>query len=178
MWFCSSAAASNATRFFTALDRFARMNSDMAHLAVPQSEKEIAEFDWRNFGPIRRMGEKRCFSMIDECTSVVGKLITANAFIHGEIDGLVFAEHVAVEQTGIVKGVIFCRTLSIYGKVNANVTCDTVIIRPAGSLGGFLKYNSMKIEPGGAISGRFERRDGGARQAATLDQLRAQTAFS
>jgi cytoskeletal protein CcmA (bactofilin family) len=154
------------------------MISDTAHLAVPQSEKEIAEFDWRNFPPIRQMGDNRCFSMIDEFTSVIGKLITANAFIHGEIDGLVFAEHVAVEQTGTVKGVIFCRTLSIYGKVNANVTCDTVIIRPTGSLGGLLKYNSMKIEPGGLISGRFERRDGAARLAPELTELRPQTAFS
>jgi cytoskeletal protein CcmA (bactofilin family) len=156
------------------------MISDKAHLSVPQSEKEIAEFDWRNFSPIRKMGEKRCFSMIDEFTSVIGKLITANAFIHGEIDGLVFAEHVAVEQTGTVKGVIFCRTLSIFGKVNANVTCDTVIIRPTGSLGGLLKYNSMKIEPGGSISGRFERRSGGKERLAPeqIADLRPQTAFS
>ena len=160
------------------------MIGDTAHLTVPQSEKEIAEFDWRNFPPIKRMGDQRCFSMIDECTSVVGKLITANAFIHGEIDGLVFAEHVAVEQTGIVKGVIFCRSLSIFGKVNANVVCNSVIIRPGGSLSAVLKYNSLKIEPGGTISGWFERRDGGkdriTRPAAsgTLADLRPQTAFS
>lgn len=151
------------------------MIGDTAYLTIPQTEKEIAEFDWQSFLPIRKMGEKKCFSMIDEFTSVIGKLITANAFIHGEIDGLVFAEHVAVEQTGTVKGIIFCRTLSIFGKVSANVTCDTVIIRPTGSLGGHLKYNSMKIEPGGAISGRFERRDGTAR---ALPELRPQSAFS
>lgn len=155
------------------------MMNDLAHLGIPQSEQEIADFDWRNFPPIRRMGENRCFSMIDEYTSVVGKLITASAFIHGHIDGLVFAEHVAVEKTGTVKGIIFCRTLSVYGKINAQVTCDTVVIRPAGSLGGLLKYNSMKIEPGGLISGRFERRDGAkAREMDAVPELRSQTAFS
>jgi cytoskeletal protein CcmA (bactofilin family) len=155
------------------------MIGDTAYLAVPQTEKEIAEFNWRNFPPIRKMGEKRCFSMIDECTTVVGKLITGNAFIHGTIDGLVFAEHVAVEQTGIVKGTIFCRTLSIYGQVHASVICDSVIIRPGGALSSMLKYHSMKIEPGGFISGRFQRRESAAdRGSETFPELRPQTAFS
>lgn len=158
------------------------MIGDTAHLSVPQSEKEIAEFDWRNFPPIRLMGENRCFSMIDECTTVIGKLITGNAFIHGQIDGLVFAEHVAVEKTGTVKGVIFCRTLSIFGRVNANVICDSVIIREGGSLSAVLKYKSMKIDPGGSITGWFERRDGGKIRAASLAasgaDLRSQSAFS
>jgi cytoskeletal protein CcmA (bactofilin family) len=156
------------------------MISDTAHLAVPQSEKEIAEFDWRNFPPIRQMGDNRCFSMIDEFTSVIGKLITANAFIHGHIDGLVFAEHVAVEKTGTVKGVIFCRTLSVFGKVNANVICDTVVIRDGGAMSSVLKYRSMKIDPGGTITGWFERRDGGKERLAPdlIAGLRPQTAFS
>ena len=158
------------------------MTGDSVHLSVPQSEKEIAEFDWRNFPPIKMMGENRCFSMIDECTTVVGNLITGNAFIHGLIDGLVFAEHVAVEQTGTVKGVIFCRTLSIFGRVNANVICDQVVIREGGSLSAVLKYKSMKIDPGGSISGWFERRGGGKDRAAVLAasgaDLRPHPAFS
>ena len=136
------------------------MRFDTSLLTVPQSESEIAEFDWRNFPPVKLMGEKRCFSMIDECTSVVGKLITGSAFIHGQIEGLVFAEHVAVEQTGFVKGVIFCRSLTIFGRVNANVICDSLSIRDGGSLSAVLKYKSMRIDPGGAITGWMERRDG------------------
>ena len=155
------------------------MLGDTSHLNVPQSEKEIAEFDWRNFAPIKLMGENKCFSMIDECTSVVGKLITGNAFIHGQIDGLVFAEHVAVEKTGSVKGVIFCRTLSIFGRVNANVICDSVGIREGGTLAAVLKYKSLKIDAGGSITGYFERREGGIELAAPglITPARPQSAF-
>jgi len=106
---------------------------DYASLVVPQREDELAAFDWENFLPSKLTRGKRCFSIVDEGTGIEGKFIARTAFIHGEIQGLVFAEHVTVEKTGIVNGIIFCRTLCIIGHVKADVVCDNVFIRDGGA---------------------------------------------
>ncbi|OAI44606.1 hypothetical protein AYO42_04540 [Rhizomicrobium sp. SCGC AG-212-E05] len=134
------------------------MKFDYSSLVVPQREEELAAFDWQNFMPSKITRGKRCFSIVDEGTGIEGKLIARTAFIHGEIQGLVFAEHVTVEKTGIVHGVIFCRTLCIIGHVKANVVCDNVFIRDGGLMSGALKYKTLKIESDAAITGKFERR--------------------
>jgi cytoskeletal protein CcmA (bactofilin family) len=131
---------------------------DYSLVVVPQGEDEVATFDWNNFLPSKLFQGKSSFSVIDESTGIDGKLITRTAFIHGQIKGLIFAEHVHVEKTAVVNGIIFCRTLSIYGNVKANIVCSTVIIRNGGMLSGVLKYQAMKIESGASVNGKFEKR--------------------
>ena len=131
---------------------------DCSLIMVPQREDEIAEYDWENFPPSKYHKGKTCFSIIDESTGIEGKLIARTTFIHGQVQGLVFAEHVTVEPTGRVDGIIFCRTLTVLGSVRANIVCDNIMVRSGGWLSATLKYRTMKIEPGGLVGGQFERR--------------------
>lgn len=123
---------------------------------LPQSADEVAVFDWTKFAPGKT--KTRSFSVLDECTHVNGKYVTKTAFIHGSIDGLVFAEEITVEKTGRVSGVVFCRTLLVLGSVTANVICDTVTVKNGGILSSGLKYKKLQVAPGGVISGFFETR--------------------
>lgn len=134
------------------------MRYDCSRVVVPQGEDELAEYDWENFPPSKLSHGKTSFTVIDEFTGINGKLVTRNAFIHGQIEGLVFAEHVTIEKTASVNGFIFCRTLSISGKVNAHIVCDNVFVRGGGALAGVMKYQSIKIEVGASVAGKFERR--------------------
>jgi cytoskeletal protein CcmA (bactofilin family) len=131
---------------------------DCSLVYVPQKEEEVAEYDWENFPPSKVESCKSSFTIIDECTGIDGKLITRNAFIHGQIEGLVFAENVTIEKTGRVRGVIFCRNLTVFGNVRANIVCDSIFVRSGGVLSAMLKYKNLKIEPGGSVGGKFERR--------------------
>lgn len=131
---------------------------DCSLIVVPQHEDEVAEYDWENFPPNKHHKGKTSFSIIDESAGIEGKLIARTAFIHGQVQGLVFAEHVTIEATGRVDGIIFCRTLNVLGSVRANIVCDNVIVRSGGRLSANLKYRSMKVEPGGLVGGQFERR--------------------
>jgi cytoskeletal protein CcmA (bactofilin family) len=143
---------------------------DCSLIAVPQREDEVADYDWENFPPSRHCGGKTSFCIVDACTGIEGKLITRTAFVHGRVQGLVFAEHVTVEPTGRVNGVIFCRTLAVLGAIHADVICDNVRVRSGGWLSGTLKYRTIRIEAGGLVGGRFERRavtDGRAGRAMT-----------
>lgn len=130
---------------------------DCTRIVVPQHEHEIAEYDWENFPP-SRYGGRHGFTIIDEATGIEGKLVARNAYIHGQVDGLVFAEHVTIEKTGRVKGIIFCRTLTIFGAAQGNIVCDNIHVRAGGLLSAVLKYRNMMIEPGGSVGGKFERR--------------------
>lgn len=131
---------------------------DCSLISVPQDEEELAEYDWENFPPRRQDNGRGGFSIIDECTGIEGKLITRQAFIHGQLQGLVFAENVVVERTGRINGVVLCRTLTIFGSVKANIVCDQILVKSGGLLSANLKYRSLKVEPGGSVGGKFQRR--------------------
>ena len=127
-------------------------------LAVPQSEEEVARFDWAAFAPAAANRKTNFFLIVDEATGIKGKLVTWTTFIHGEVDGLVFAEHVQVEETGRVKGLIFCRTLTVLGLVSADVVCDSVHVRGQGVLSGTVRHKTIRIEGAGQVTGQFARR--------------------
>ncbi len=131
---------------------------DCSLITVPQREDEVADYDWENFPPSRHCKGKTSFCIIDACTGIEGKLITRTAFIHGQVHGLVFAEHVTVEPMGTVDGLIFCRTLTVLGAIHADVICDSVLVRSGGCLSATLKYRTIRIEAEGLVGGLFERR--------------------
>jgi len=142
------------------------MKYELPYLTVPETVEEVEKFDWANFPPALANRKSNFFLIVDEATGIKGKLVTWTTFIHGQVDGLVFAEHVTVEKSGSVKGVIFCRTLQVLGTVNASVIADTVHIRDNGVLNGVVKHKALKIESDGLVTGNFERRGGGEQEAA------------
>ena len=134
------------------------MTYDCSLVYVPQHEDEVAEYDWEQFPPSKVSGGKNGFTIIDEYSGIEGKLIARNAFIHGQVQGLVFAENVTFEKTGRVNGVIFCRNLTVFGKVDASIICDSIFVRTGGVMTSMLKYKNLRIEQGGAVGGKFEKR--------------------
>jgi cytoskeletal protein CcmA (bactofilin family) len=137
------------------------MKFELPYLTVPETVDEVEKFDWANFPPALANRKSNFFLIVDEATGIKGKLVTWTTFIHGQVDGLVFAEHVTVEQSGSVKGVIFCRTLQVMGTVNASVIAEAVHIRDHGVLNGVVKHKSLKVDTEGLVTGSFERRGGG-----------------
>jgi cytoskeletal protein CcmA (bactofilin family) len=127
-------------------------------VVVPQREDQVAAFDWdRLFSCVPSRG-KGSFSIIDDATGINGKVVARNTFIRGHVEGLVFAEHVTVEKTGYVSGVIFCRTLTIFGDVRANIVCDDVYVRGDGTMHSTIKYKTLKFDAGADVNGNFEKR--------------------
>ena len=134
------------------------MTYDCSLVYVPQHEGEVAEYDWEAFPPSKVAGGKNGFTILDEYSGIEGKLIARNVFIHGQVQGLVFAENVTIEKTGRVNGVIFCRNLTVFGSVAGNIICDSIFVRTGGVLSSVLKYKNLRIEPGGTVGGKFEKR--------------------
>jgi cytoskeletal protein CcmA (bactofilin family) len=146
------------------------MKYDFAALRPPESEAEIDAFDWKVFPPVIANRKSNFFLIVDASTGLSGKVVTWTAFIHGQVDGMLFAEHVTVEEGGVVKGRVFCRTMTVMGRVEADVVCDTLHVRGSGVLSGAVRHKSVKIEGEGQVTGSFARRgcggDGGRAAAA------------
>ena len=144
--------------------------NDFASLRLPESEAEIEAFDWKAFPPAIANRKNSFFLIVDAATGLSGKVVTWTTFIHGEVDGVLFAEHVTVEEGGVAKGRVFCRTMTVMGKVEADVICDTLHVRGQGVLSGAVRHKSVKIEGDGQVTGSFARRgrsDDGGRAAAS-----------
>ncbi|MBV9550510.1 MAG: polymer-forming cytoskeletal protein [Alphaproteobacteria bacterium] len=142
------------------------MKLDFSTLRVPEKDEEVDAFDWKAFPPAIANRKSNFFLIVDAASAFCGKLVTWTAFIHGQVEGLVFAEHVTVEESGVVKGLIFCRTLTVLGRVDADVICDTLHVRGQGILTGAVKHKQVKIEGEGLVTGKFARRQSGAGRAA------------
>jgi cytoskeletal protein CcmA (bactofilin family) len=134
------------------------MKLDFSTLRVPENEEEVDAFDWKAFPPAIANRKSNFFLIVDAATGISGRLVTWTAFIHGQTEGLLFAEHVTVEEGGNVKGLIFCRTLTVLGMVQADVICDTLHVRGQGVLTGVVKHKQVKIEGEGQVTGKFARR--------------------
>jgi len=137
------------------------MKCELAALRPPESEAEIEAFDWKAFAPAIANAKNKFFLIIDAASGLSGKVVTWTAFIHGEVDGILFAEHVTVEEGGLVKGRVFCRAMTVMGRVEADVICDTLHVRGQGILSGAVRHKSVKIEGDGQVTGSFARRGRG-----------------
>jgi len=145
------------------------MKCDFTALRLPESDAEIDDFDWKAFPPAVASRKSNFFLIVDASTGLGGKVVTWTTFIHGQVDGILFAEHVTVEEGGIVKGRVFCRTMTVMGKVEADVVCDTLHVRGQGVLSGSVRHKSVKIEGEGQVTGSFacrSRKPDGRRAAA------------
>jgi cytoskeletal protein CcmA (bactofilin family) len=136
----------------------APMKCEFSSLRVPENEEEVDAFDWKSFPPAIANRKSNFFLIVDAASGLSGRLVTWTTFIHGQVEGLIIAEHVTVEESGIVKGVIFCRTLTVLGRVDADVICDTLHVRGQGVLTGVVKHKQVKIEGDGLVTGKFARR--------------------
>jgi hypothetical protein len=124
---------------------------------VPQKEEEVADYDWANFPPSKVESGRSSFTIIDECTGIDGKLITRNLYPWADRRaGVCRKLHHRKDRPGPRRN--FCRNLMVMGNVHANIVCDSIFVRSGGVLSAMLKYKNFKIEPGGSVGGKFERR--------------------
>ena len=130
---------------------------DAKHIRLPRSALEVSEFDWQHFAS-HFQASRQPYSVLDDCTHVTGRYVAKDAHIFGRVKGLVFAETVTVEKSGMISGVIFCRSLAIAGDVNANIICDDAKVRAGGRLMATLKYRTLQVALGAFVSGTFEVR--------------------
>ena len=93
-------------------------------------------------------------------------LISKGCVIHGRIESdvfmridghikgdLIIAEGLIIGEHGIIEGNIKAREIVVFGKVNGNVSADSIDIKNSGNILGELHTNSLQVETGATYIG-------------------------
>ncbi|MFZ4714158.1 MAG: bactofilin family protein [Bacteriovoracaceae bacterium] len=96
-------------------------------------------------------------SIIGKELKLIGEFhMKSEVHVYGELEGtLNFTGpgKLVVEQTGSIKGSIFCDNIEIYGVVEGKIEAQgTLIVRSSGKLNGQFKANNLSVYPGALLN--------------------------
>ncbi len=90
--------------------------------------------------------------------SVVGGSLSAKAFarIDGRVKGDVdISEGIILGKHGSIDGNVSTKEMVVHGKVNGNITVNSIEIGPTGVVTGDITTTSLSVETGGVYNGRL-----------------------
>jgi cytoskeletal protein CcmA (bactofilin family) len=95
-------------------------------------------------------------SILSADLKIVGE-ITSTGMIEvlGEVDGTITAQGLVIGAEGQVKGDVSAEVVEVKGRLDGRVTTNTFTLRAAAQVGADVAYQSLVIESGALIEGRF-----------------------
>lgn len=119
--------------------------------------------------PKARSGERRdgkasrALSFIGAEVVISGDIVTrARLHVDGRIEGDVRCEALSQGESGTIAGNIVAEEASLAGLVEGTVTARRLTVGPTARITGDVFYETLSIESGARIDGRFARREGAA----------------
>jgi cytoskeletal protein CcmA (bactofilin family) len=99
-------------------------------------------------------------SVIAEGMHVLGNIISDGVLdIDGKIDGNVRGETVTVRPNGSIRGDITAETVHVHGQVDGLIKAKNVMLYAEARVTGTIMHESIKIEDGAFVDGKFKRTD-------------------
>lgn len=106
--------------------------------------------------PARKGGS---FSVIGADVTIVGDLITgSNLQVNGRIDGDVRCGSLHQGPGGTIAGNIVADEARLAGLVDGTVSAGLLILEPSARVTGDVSYETLTIESGATVDGRFAHR--------------------
>lgn len=101
-------------------------------------------------------GSNSARSVLGADLRITGEITSAGSVeVLGEIDGNITANGLIIGQEGRVKGSISAHTVEVKGKLDGKVGCDSFTLRSTAQVKADVRTNSIVIESGAEIDGRF-----------------------
>lgn len=75
--------------------------------------------------------------------------------VMGEVEGKISARTLIVGGEGRVKGTVMAETVEVRGRLEGRISCVSLSLRAAASVKADITYQSLTIEAGAQIDGRF-----------------------
>jgi cytoskeletal protein CcmA (bactofilin family) len=99
-------------------------------------------------------------SVISADMNVLGNIISEGFLdINGRIEGNVKCDHAVIRENGKVKGDVVAQTVQIYGEVEGLVKAKHVNLYATAHVAGVIMHESLSIEDGAFVDGKFKRTD-------------------
>lgn len=106
------------------------------------------------------LGKKSAPSVISADMNVLGNIISEGFLdIDGRIEGNVKCESVVIRANGRVKGDVVADNIQIYGRVDGLVKAKMVNLYNTAHVSGVIMHESLSIEDGAFVDGKFKRTD-------------------
>lgn len=99
-------------------------------------------------------------SVISADMNVLGNIISEGFLdINGRIEGNVKCDNATIRENGKVKGDVIAETVQIYGEVEGLVKAKHVNLYATAHVTGVIMHESLSIEDGAFVDGKFKRTD-------------------
>ena len=109
--------------------------------------------------PVRRAKRGGSFSVIGADATITGNVATSdNLQVNGRIDGDVRCGVLHQGAGGIIAGHIVAEEVRLAGLVDGTVNASLVVLEPSARVTGDITYETLSIEGGARVEGRFAHR--------------------
>lgn len=99
-------------------------------------------------------------SVISADMNILGNIISEGFIdIDGRVEGNIKCFSVTIRQNGRIKGDIFAETVHVYGEVKGLIKAKTVHFFSTCKVEGVIMHESLSIEDGAFVDGKFKRTD-------------------
>ena len=112
------------------------------------------------------------FSVIGADVSIVGDLVTTdNLQVNGRIAGDVRCGTLHQGASGAISGNVIADEARLAGIVEGTVTARILVLEPNARISGDVSYESLSIECGARVTGRFTHDAGVGQEAGSVTHL-------
>lgn len=99
-------------------------------------------------------------SVISSDMNILGNIISEGLVdINGRIEGNVKCHTATIREGGLVKGDVIADTIQIHGEIEGLVKAKTVNLYAEARVTGVIMHESLSIEDGAFVDGKFKRTD-------------------
>lgn len=106
------------------------------------------------------LGKKSAPSVISADMNVLGNIISEGFLdIDGKIEGNVKCESAVIRANGRVRGDVVADNVQIYGYIEGLVKARSVNLYSSAHVAGVIMHESLSIEDGAFVDGKFKRTD-------------------
>lgn len=99
-------------------------------------------------------------SVIAEGMQVLGNIVSDGTLdIDGKIDGNVRGQTVTVRPNGMIRGDVMADTVHVHGMVQGLIKAKNVMLYADARVTGTIMHESLKVEDGAFVDGKFKRMD-------------------
>jgi len=111
------------------------------------------------------------FSILGADTAIKGDISSASDLhIDGRVDGDIRCAGLVQGETSEIAGSIVAQNAKLAGLVEGTIEADELVILRTARIRGDVIYNTLSIEPGAQVDGRFSASRGGQPGAAANDR--------
>ncbi len=111
-------------------------------------------------------GGQGTFSVIGQDVTITGNIAaTTELHVDGRIDGDIACASLVQGEASTINGAIDAETARVAGTVQGSIVARDLVVLASARVEGDVRYDSITIEQGAQVEGKFAHRDGGQAQS-------------